>query len=163
MVLSQRQQIGPNLKLMADLDMTSGEGKPRVLVIEDSEPMNTYLTSELTERGWNVTSVRHAEDVRKLIPDIEDFSLVICDRKFPENQEELVKGVKGQNVGDEIIREIKKKAGDKVKVIIFSTTLPSEDEQLKIGADHYISKIDATIEGDEVLFNVVDRYKTQTN
>ncbi|MBD3389068.1 MAG: response regulator [Candidatus Altiarchaeales archaeon] len=52
MALAQRGHSGPNVKLMPDLDVSSGGGKPKVLLVEDNDKIRKLWGESLEHYGF---------------------------------------------------------------------------------------------------------------
>lgn len=102
--------------------------KTRILIVEDDQPILTFLTELLQDNGYIVESTTHGtravELIRSNLPD-----LVILDLTLPDIQ------------GEDILKNIKSSYPD-LPIIILTAKASPEDTAtgLNIGADDYLGK-----------------------
>lgn len=100
----------------------------RILIVEDDPVMREELRELLSEKGYNVTSVKSALEGIQMIKR-EEFDLVLTDLVMP--------GMDGMQLLNEI-----KKVRPKVKVIMITAygTIDSAVKAVKMGAADFIPK-----------------------
>lgn len=56
---------------------------PKVLIVDDSQAVRTSVREALTQAGFDVVEAVDGEEGRRLIRDISDLALVLCDVNMP--------------------------------------------------------------------------------
>ena len=107
-----------------------GEAARRVLLVEDSATMRTFVTAALEAAGFTVTSSATGFEALKILPRAR-FDLIITDINMPDI------------TGLELIRFVRESpVHGKVPLVIISTDGAERDRErgLKLGADAYLVK-----------------------
>jgi signal transduction histidine kinase/DNA-binding response OmpR family regulator len=110
--------------------MTSGERKPRILVVEDSATQAAALAELLERSGFETVIARRAERALEIL-DVEPVDLVLSDVVMPGmDGYELTKRIRGMPALSEL-----------PVVLLTSLTDPLAIVRgLESGADHYVTK-----------------------
>ena len=103
--------------------------KKKILVVDDKENSRITLADILTEYGYEVLKASGGKEALKMVHD-EKPVLVLTNVQMPDMD------------GNEVCREIKKMAGRKIKVVIFTATVDAVDagKARAAGADDYFVK-----------------------
>jgi signal transduction histidine kinase/DNA-binding response OmpR family regulator len=110
---------------------TAGEGRPRVLIVEDDADLRGFLTRLLVNDGWAVEAVSDAETGLIAAAGTRPFDVVLTDLMLP-----------GRN-GLELVAELRTShATSRVPIIILTARggVDAAAEGLAAGADDYITK-----------------------
>lgn len=100
----------------------------QILVVEDDEGVQSYITEALERSGYTVKQAQHGKEALALIAS-HDFDLVFSDVKMP-----------GMN-GMSLLQRVKAEHPDLTVVIITAHgTVDNAVEAMKLGADDYIQK-----------------------
>lgn len=100
----------------------------KILLLEDDETLNTILTEELIDNGYDVVSVKTLFEANSLLKS-QVFDLVISDLKLPDgNGEKLVRDFSGRTLSPSFI------------MITAFGSIKQAVECLKIGASDFLTK-----------------------
>ena len=102
-------------------------GGPRILIVEDEEPIRTGLADRLGREGYRVST---AETVAEAFARLADpFDLVVLDRRLPDGE------------GLEVLAHLRA-SGSAMPVIVLSARGEADDRiaGLEGGADDYVTK-----------------------
>lgn len=102
--------------------------KPRILVVDDEDPLRTVLSQELRGEGYEVETAADGEMALEIIQK-QPFDLVLLDIRMPKKD------------GFEVLRYIKENYKN-LKVIMLTgfADLKNAIESKKLGAEDFVSK-----------------------
>ena len=125
----------------------SGE-RLRVLLVEDSAAMRSFVTAALEQGGpFEVTTAASGFDALRVLPRAQ-FDVIITDINMPDiNGLELVK----------FVRESEKHKGTPLVLISTDSRAADRERGLKLGADAYVVKPFDPQQLIEVVTQVVNR------
>jgi CheY-like chemotaxis protein len=102
--------------------------KPKVLIVDDEEPLRTVLSSELASEGYQVETAADGDEAIELVQS-RPVDLVLLDIKMPRVD------------GFEVLRFVKQRF-PKIKVIMLTgyADLSSAIDSKRWGAEDFVSK-----------------------
>lgn len=104
---------------------------PRVLVVDDEEPMRSLVACYVEQLGYRVTTATNGEEALTVL-DCLDFDVVLTDALMPKMD------------GRELSRIVKKQHGDSIKVILMTSLYKARRFQTEardqFGVDEYLTK-----------------------
>ncbi len=118
-------------QLVVDVESTSADGPPSILVVDDEEEARLLHRTLLAQEGYQVTEARDGHEALEALRKKSDFSLVILDLAMPEmDGREILARIRGTRETAAIPVLISTGTGDE----------HSETELLEAGADEYLEK-----------------------
>lgn len=129
--------------------------KRKILTIDDDNDINVFLKEILSEEEYFVRTSKTAPEF------FEEFNKYVPDLCVVDLNLEASKGA-----GYEILRAIRKKFGNQIKIVIVSRRSQEEDIQkgLDLGADDYITKpLDKTTVQCKINAVLGDMYKDSSS
>lgn len=104
---------------------------PRVLVVDDEEPMRSLVACYVEQLGYTVTTAANAQEALEIL-ESAGFEVVLTDALMPKMD------------GRELSRIVKQTHTDKVKTILMTSLYKAlrfkNEAQLHFGVDEYLTK-----------------------